>query len=339
MTQALLAALFAILTFLPTLLLESILQCIEGTKEASSAQIRHYVMLLVLTTVLASVAEARALWIGQRIGLQLRTILTTEVFQKTSRRPMSSRPSKLHLAQEKKDHSSQPAAVGTIMNLFMNDINVLVDSGSSMHQIWASVPVQIVMAIVLLYNALGISAFAGVALMAGMVPVNSHISKCFGSIQMQVMAASDARIESITEMVRSIRVIKLISWGPFFQKEVSDRRAVELALLRTRYMLWTTAATIWYSMPLLITFSSFFVYTAVQGRVLTPSLALASLSLFNLLKGPLNDFVGTLSRVKGALVSLHRVELVLGEEETDKYNVLGNPTARGQRGFEHATFS
>lgn len=60
-------------------------------------------------------------------------------------------------------------------------------------------------------------------------------------------------------------------------------------------------------MPLLITFSSFFVYTVVQRRVLTPSLAIASLSLFNLLKGPLDDFVGMLNRVKGTLVSLGRV--------------------------------
>lgn len=85
---------------------------------------------------------------------------------------MFSRPPGDHLVRKEKDLSPQSAAVGTIMNLFTSDINVIGDAGSNTHQLWASVPMQVIIAIVLLYKTLGISAFSGVALMAGMVPMN-----------------------------------------------------------------------------------------------------------------------------------------------------------------------
>jgi ABC-type multidrug transport system fused ATPase/permease subunit len=232
------------------------------------------------------------------------------------------------------------ADVGTIMNLFTGDINQLADLGANMHQVWASVPIQIVMAVTLLYWTLGLSAFAGIALMALMVPVNSRIAQRLGAIQMQAMAASDARIQSTTEMLRSIRVIKLIAWDSFFQQKLGDHRAAELKLLRARYMLWSTAATIWYGLPLLITFSSFFCYSIIGGKSLTSSLTFTSLSLFNLLKSPLDDLISIIGRVQGSLVAAGRVQSFLDEDETEKYQVLASPTGRQvEIGFEHATLS
>ena len=158
-------------------------------------------------------------------------------------------------------------------------------------------PIQIIMAIGLLYRTLGISAFAGIALMALMVPMNSRIARRFGTIQMQVMAATDVRIQSTTEMIRNIRVIKLIAWDLFFQHQIGDKRAAELKALRARYLLWSTAATIWYGLPLLIAFFSFFSFSVIEAKPLTPSLVFASLSLFNLLKAPIDDLIGMLARV------------------------------------------
>ncbi|KAH9987847.1 P-loop containing nucleoside triphosphate hydrolase protein [Xylariaceae sp. FL0662B] len=301
LNQAVLACVHGIFTFIPTLLLGLILKYVEGTEEATAELARHYVMLLFFTSAVASVAESQAVWIGQKIGLRIKS--------------------------GSKD-SSSPAASGTIMNLFTTDITMIADSGANMHQVWASVPIQILTAIILLYHSLGYSAFAGVALMAAMVPVNSRIAQRFGAIQLQVMAATDARIQVTSEVLRSIRVIKLISWGPFFKERIGDKRAAELDILRSRYVLWSTAATIWYGMPLLIAFLSFFVYAVIQGKPLTPSLAFTSLSLFNLLKAPLDDFVGMLARVRGSLVSLRRVERFLAEGETKKYQEsLTGPSA------------
>ncbi|KAK4220855.1 P-loop containing nucleoside triphosphate hydrolase protein [Podospora fimiseda] len=199
-----------------------------------------------------------------------------------------------------------------------------------MHQLWASVPVQILLAVGLLYRTLGLSVFSGIALMALMVPVNSRIAQGMGAIQMEIMAASDARIQTTTEIIRSIWTIKLIAWDSFFEKQIGEKRSAELKLLRARYMLWSTSATIWYGLPLVITFSSFFCFSIIEGKLLTPSLAFACLSLFNLLKTPIDDFIGIIGRVQGSVVALGRVESFLAEQETDKYRVLKTLTSDGQ---------
>ncbi|VBB75705.1 Putative ATP-dependent bile acid permease [Podospora comata] len=331
--QGVVAVAWAVLTFMPTLLLRSILQFVEGPTESSIEEAQGYVVLVFVTSVLASAAEARTIWLGQKIGLRLKTILIGEVYHKALRRPMAFGSSSGGL-------EGQTADIGTIMNLFTGDINQLADLGANMHQVWASVPVQIFMAVTLLYWTLGLSAFAGIVVMGLMVPVNSRIARSLGAIHMQVMAASDARIQSTTEMMRSIRVIKLIAWDSFFQQKIGDQRAAELKVLDTRYMLWTISATIWYGLPLLITFSSFFCYTIIGGNSLTPSLTFTSLSLFNLLKSPLDDLISIIGRVQNFLVAARRVEGFLDEEETEKHHVLGSHTGgQVEIGFEHATFS
>ncbi|KAK0726480.1 P-loop containing nucleoside triphosphate hydrolase protein [Apiosordaria backusii] len=331
--QGVVAVAWAVLTFMPTLLLRSILQFVEGPTESSIQEAQGYVVLVFATSVLASAAEARTIWLGQKIGLRLKTILIGEVYQKALRRPVA-------VGSSNGGPGGQTADIGTIMNLFTGDINQLADLGANMHQVWASVPIQIVMAVTLLYWTLGLSAFAGITLMALMVPVNSRIAQSLGAIQMQVMAASDIRIQSTTEMIRSIRVIKLIAWDSFFQQKIGDQRVAELRVLRARYMLWSTSATIWYGLPLLITFSSFFCYTIIGGKSLTPSLTFTSLSLFNLLKSPIDDLISIIGRVQGSLVAVGRVQSFLDEEETEKYQVLSSPTGRQvEIGFEHATLS
>ena len=168
------------------------------------------------------------------------------------------------------------------------------------------------MAITLLYLTLGFSTFAGMALMAVMVPLNSHVARKFGALQMNVMAASDVRIRKTTEMLRNVRIVKFFAWETLVGRNIEETRAEELRALRARYILWFIAATIWYGIPLLITFTFFLAYAGIVQKSLTPSLAFTSLSLFNLLKSPLNDFMGALARVQDALVSVKRVELFFG---------------------------
>ncbi|KAL9098382.1 MAG: hypothetical protein Q9163_005950 [Psora crenata] len=301
----------------------------EKTARAEQAWIN--IVLLFVFSILAAVAENRATWIGQKIGLRLSS--NRKLFRKSSQ-------------AEEAEETSPPvekrlpqANVRTIMNLLATDAFKIADAGANMHQVWASVPVQIIVAITLLYLTLGFSAFAGVALMAVMVPLNSRIARKFGDLQMDVIAASDVRIQKTTEMVRNVRIIKFLAWETLFERSIEGKRAEELRALRARYIMSSIAATIWYGMPVLITFTSFLVYAGIVQKSLTPSLAFTSLSLFNLLKKPLDDFVGAFARVEDSLVSVKRVEKFLAEEETDKYEQLSRrePKDSCKIGFEHAS--
>ena len=56
----------------------------------------------------------------------------------------------------------------------MLDAFEIANAGATMHQVWGSVLVQVIVAITLLYRTLGFSIIAGVGLMAAMVPLNSR---------------------------------------------------------------------------------------------------------------------------------------------------------------------
>ena len=335
--QAIWASIHGVLSFGPTILLQSILEHVEDPTSASAKQASLLVTLLFLCSLHSSVAESRSIWLGQKIGFRLRSVMISEIYAKALRRPtIASAPRK----QDDQDAPPPLADDGAILNLMMVDAFKIANAGATLHQVWGSVPVQVIVAITLLYRTLGFSIIAGVGLMAAMVPLNSRIAQRFGAIQMQVMAASDVRIQSTTETVRSIRIIKFFAWESFFERKIHDKRAKELRTLRGRYILWSIAASIWYGMPLLITFASFFVYAVILGKSLTPSLAFGSLSLFNLLKMPLDDFVGMITRVQETLASLRRVESYLQEQETHKFyqlsqNKLGDSPYIG---FTQATF-
>lgn len=210
-----------------------------------------------------------------------------------------------------------------------------------MHKDWGSVPVQILVAVALLYSAQGFSAFSGIGLMTVMVPLNSQIAQRFGAIQMKVTDLSDGRIRSTIEMIRGIRVIKFFAWESRFEQRIDEKRVEELRALRSRYILWSIAATIWYSMPLLITFTSFYFYAVIEEKLLTPSLAFSSLSYFNLLKTPLDNSVAMFAQIQDSLVSIERAETFLKEHETGKYKQLSELRLNRTPdiGFKHATLS
>ena len=80
--------------------------------------------------------------------------------------------------------------------------------GANLHLLWVSVPIQITLALILLYQVLSRSDIPGIVTMLLMFPINSIIAKRFGRIQMEVMGAFDFRIEFTNEMLRNIRIIK-----------------------------------------------------------------------------------------------------------------------------------
>lgn len=317
--QAAWACLYAVFTFLPTLLLRAILQYVEHPKDSAKDEAWFCVLLLFVCSLVSAIAESCTVWIGQRIGVRLRAIMIGEMYTKALRSKATGSTSQLSAKRTTKPDFAQwlwrrcakpwrrppidssetsplipsesQADIGTIMNLLTTDVCKIADVGANMHQVWTSVPVQIVMTVALLYQKLGLSSFAGIALMAAMMPLNSYIAKQFGKIQMAVMAASDVRIQSTNEMVRNIRIIKFLAWEGQFQQSISEKRRVELRALRSRFILWLIVATTWYCVPLLITFLSFLAYSTLVHNALTPSVAFTALSLFNLLIVPLDDFV------------------------------------------------
>ncbi|KAF2008841.1 P-loop containing nucleoside triphosphate hydrolase protein [Aaosphaeria arxii CBS 175.79] len=240
------------------------------------------------------------------------------------------------------DDESQ-VTTGAIINLMAVDAFKVSEISAYLHFLWANTPVQVVMAVALLYRILGYSSIAGIGMMVILLPINLYVAKQFSAIQKLILAATDARIHSTNEVLSNIRIIKYFAWEQRFIGVVNDKRYQELAHLKRRYILWAVAATIWSGSPILITFLSFLVYTKVENRDLIPSVAFTALSLFQILRIPLDQLADMIAHVQESKVSVDRIEEYLSEPETDKYSQLiskkqdadGNPVI----GFENGTFS
>jgi len=74
-------------------------------------------------------------------------------------------------------------------------------------------------ALVLLYNTLGPSIFAGVFIMISVIPLNAWLAAKMKTLQETQMKNKDNRIKLMDEILGGIKIIKLYAWEiPFIQK-------------------------------------------------------------------------------------------------------------------------
>ncbi|KAJ9663926.1 Transporter of the ATP-binding cassette (ABC) [Coniosporium apollinis] len=373
--QAAWAACSGFLTFAPTLLLKAILEYVENPDYTPRNAAWFFVILLFVSGCASALADGQALWIGRKICIRLRAVIVGEIYSKALKRRAAAGVDKvlgekkekldeskrnlmkraMSFRRKKKtengktdgsappDDSSSQVTSGAIINLMAVDSFKVAEISAYLHFLWASAPVQVIVAIVLLYRILGYSSIAGIGMMAFLLPINLLISKRFAAIQKKILAATDARIHTTNEVLNNIRIIKYFAWEQRFMGLVNEKRSTELKHLRMRYTWWAIAATIWSGTPILITFLSFFIYTVVEKKALVPSIAFTALSLFQILRIPLDQIADMVAHVQESKVSVDRIEEYLSEPETEKYKQLknesldedGNPII----GFEHATFS
>ncbi|KAL8734858.1 MAG: hypothetical protein Q9166_001210 [cf. Caloplaca sp. 2 TL-2023] len=376
--QASWAVISGLFTFVPTMILKVFLEFVEDPEATPVNAAWFYIILLALSSCLQAVASGQALWIGRRVGIRLRAVITGEIYAKALRRKAAAgtdtilgskkpgnsdgnlepnggllemlksfgrkknpKPKSPDIPPPAKSDSESQVNVGTIINLMAVDSRKVGDICAYLHFLWGSTPVQFVMCVLLLYRVLGYSSFVSIALMAGVMPLNLFIAKQFTKTQKKIMAATDARIHTTNEVLQNIRIIKYFAWETRFSQIVNEKRRTELKALRNRYILWTAAATVWFGVPLLITFFSFMIYTLVEKKPLIPSVAFTALSLFSILRIPLDQLADMIAHVQECKVSVDRIEEFLNEEETEKYTQLAsngkNENGDTVIGFDNAT--
>lgn len=372
------AAFSGFLTFAPTLLLKAILEYVETPGLIPKNAAWFYVVLLFVAGCLSALAEGQALWIGRKMCIRLRAVIIGEIYAKALKRRAAATSDKVLGEEKKKDEDEEPkgfkrlltfgrkkkqkatdspkkddsakpdaddaqVTTGAIINLMAVDAYKVSELSAYLHFLWANTPVQVVLAVYLLYRILGYSSIAGIGMMIVLLPINMYVAGQFAKIQKLILAATDARIHTTNEVLTNIRIIKFFAWEQRFIGLVNEKRSVELKHLRGRYILWAVAATIWSGSPVLITFLSFLVYTNVEHKPLIPSVAFTALSLFQILRIPLDQLADMIAHVQESKVSVDRIEEYLSEPETDKYTQLitRKKDSDGQYviGFENGTFS
>ncbi|KAK7938450.1 hypothetical protein WMY93_001776 [Mugilogobius chulae] len=203
------------------------------------------------------------------------------------------------------------STVGEIVNLMSVDAQRFMDLITYINMLW-SAPLQVVLALYFLWQTLGPSVLAGVAVMLLMVPINAFIAMKTKAYQVAQMKSKDNRIKLMNEMLNGIKVLKLYAWELAFQDKVL-KKAAYLAAVST--FTWVCA-------PFLVALSTFCVYIlSDENNVLDAQKAFVSLALFNILRFPLNMLPMVISSIVQASVSLKRLRTFLSHEELQEDSV------------------
>ncbi|XP_040579194.1 LOW QUALITY PROTEIN: multidrug resistance-associated protein 1 [Lepeophtheirus salmonis] len=261
-----------------------------------------YLFAICSITFINTLIYSQSNYYSYITGLKIRTSLTSSIFNK---------------AVNLKSSSKKQMSVGETTNLMAIDSQRLMDFCLYIDMIWSS-PLKIIIAMYLLWQVLGPASLAGLAVMILLIPINIVVGKKvkkFTAIQMQ---NKDKRIKLMDDILNGIKVLKLYAWEPSFIDAVTNFRVQEIGALKKSALINAVTSFMWSSAPFLVALASFTTYVLIDEKnILTPSTAFVSLTLFNLLRLPLNLLPMMIMKAIQSKVSLDRINLFLNKEDLD----------------------
>ncbi|KAL8091101.1 ABC transporter C family member 12-like isoform X1 [Apium graveolens] len=264
-----------------------------------------FAFLIFVGMSLGVLCEAQYFQNVTRVGFRLRSTLVAAVFRKS-----------LRLTSEGREKFPP----GRITNMMTTDANALQRICQQLHGLW-SLPFRIILALVLLYQQLGVSSILGSLVLLLMIPLQTFIVKKSRKLSREGLDCTDKRVGLMNEIVASMETVKCYAWEESFQTKVQSMRNRELSWFRKAQLLGACNTFILNSIPVLVTVISFGCFTFLGGE-LTPARAFTSLSLFAVLRYPLNMLPNLITQAVNANVSLQRLEdLFLSDERI----LLPNP--------------
>ncbi|CAI4055377.1 hypothetical protein SUVZ_16G4640 [Saccharomyces uvarum] len=352
LSQLLLAFVTSILTLVPLLLLPRILSYVDDPTSQSWNLMSLYVVFMLISKIIATTCRGQGLFLGEKGTMQLRTILVSHIYSKTLRRtilrdsttseqendfqphvPASPEESNDSFGSEARPNVETSRKDNSVNNLMSVDA-FKVSEGMSTFYLACEAMFMITMALIILYSLLGWSAFAGIFALLTMIPLNFWCATFYGKYQTDQLVLTDKRTSGISEALNSMRVIKLLAWEKTFYQNIMGVRNGEIRLLKKKGTIFFLNHLIWFFGPTLISVVTFSVFIKFQKQTLTPSIAFTALSLFAILRTPMDQITSTISLLIQSFISVQRIQDYLNEPDTRKYEILTLNKTR--IGFEEA---
>ncbi|XP_067661101.1 multidrug resistance-associated protein 1-like [Haliotis asinina] len=258
------------------------------------------------------------------LGMQMKTTLIAALYKKA-----------LTLSNEAK----KTTTTGEIVNLMSVDSQRINDVMNYLYLLW-SVPVQIILSVILLYVTIGPSVFAGLGVLLIMIPFNGFLSNIQRHLQISNLKDKDERIKLLNEILNGIKVLKLYAWEESFKSKVEEIRKKEISSQMKIAYLFILTGLGWTVAPFLVVAATFAAYIlADPNNQLDANKAFVTLSLFNILRVPMNLLSGIMSYTVQAYVSVKRVNSFLCSEDLDSSNVIYDKDAEYAVQVEEGIFT
>ncbi|KAK2353044.1 ABC transporter C family member [Trifolium repens] len=191
---------------------------------------------LIVTKVFESLSQRHWFFNSRRSGMRMRSALMVAVYEKQLRLSSSARTR----------HSA-----GEIVNYIAVDAYRMGEFPWWFHITWTSA-LQLVLSIGVLFCVVGIGALPGLIPLLICGFLNVPIARFLQNCQSQFMFAQDERLRSTSEILNSMKIIKLQSWEEKFKNLVESLRSKEFVWLSKAQILKAYSSFLYWMSPTVI---------------------------------------------------------------------------------------
>lgn len=223
-------------------------------------------------------------------------------------------------------------STGDIVNNVTMDISTIQWFCLSL-QDFVSTPIKFFLCLASLYKIIGQATWGGVAAAAILIPISSILSTSFMSLYPILMKHTDSRTSLTTEILNSMKSIKLYSWEkPMLARLSAIRNDKELKTLKKIGIYSAGSQFLWNCIPFFVSCASYATFTYLYDIPLTPDIVFPSLSLFDMLTEPVFMLPNLITNLIEARTSLKRLSdlLLMDELDTDFITKTNTPLKSGE---------
>ncbi|KAL6652783.1 hypothetical protein ACP70R_011708 [Stipagrostis hirtigluma subsp. patula] len=298
MINAGLAVLTASASYVGPSLINDLVKFLGAQKQYGHRRGYFIAVVLLSAKVVETIAQSQWFFGGQQLDMQLRAALISHVYQKGLQLSFRSR----------QKHTS-----GEIINYMSVDIQRIIDAIWYTNYIWI-LPIQLSLSVYVLYQNLGAGAWAGLAATLAVMACNVPLTRMQKKLQAKIMAAKDDRMKATTEVLRSMKILKLQAWDMQYLQKLEALRSEEYNWLWRSVRLSALTTLVFWGAPAFIS-SITFGSCIMMGIPLTAGTVLSALATFRMLQDPIFKLPDMLSVFAQGKVSADRVAKYLQEEE------------------------
>ncbi|XP_016365866.1 multidrug resistance-associated protein 4-like [Sinocyclocheilus rhinocerous] len=209
---------------------------------------------------------------------------------------------------------------GQIVNLLSNDVNKFDELTIFLHYLWMG-PLQAAAVIGLLWQEVGASCLAGIAVLIFLMPLQTMFGKLFSKYRSKTAAFTDSRIRTMNEVVSGIRIIKMYAWEKPFAALVNDVRRKEISKIMSSSYLRGLNMASFFTANKIILFVTFTVYVLV-GNKISASRVFVVVSLYSAIRLTVTLFFpAAIEKVSESVISIRRIKKFLLLDELVKSHV------------------
>ncbi|XP_046571958.1 LOW QUALITY PROTEIN: multidrug resistance-associated protein 1-like [Haliotis rubra] len=322
--------------FLFPLLLKRLIWYVEHRKSETDWKGYAIVASFFIVSMFQSILLSQCVFVAFNIGLKIKTALVTAVYRK---------------ALTMNNECRRQYTTGAIVNMMSVDCARVCEVTGNLWVLW-SAPFMLSLGLYFLYQTIGVAIFAGIAVMLVLAPINFKLSTHLRKLHNKRLSIKDQRLKFMNEVLTGIKVLKLYAWERSFRDKITVIRNMEVRILQKLAILNSFNTFCFQGGPDsgqsssyivgagAVTLTSFVTYVMLSdNHYLDSETAFVSLSLFTLIRQPMNSLPNCVSMVVQAFVSIKRLSNYLTGEDLDPNSVTPDTEAGVTLSIRNGSFT